>query len=366
MSGLVSSTVDTEGAPGGATTVPSSLSDGKDVETSVNHPTGKTGAAPSPTPAGPTVDTEAANGGSATSQLFPAMTATPPTVLANSGAPDVLPSYRAPSLAPAASTYDSTHTDAPTTDGNPPSVSPGTLMTGTLDAGNIGASAAPTGGVPSAPTGVSAVGGPRSATVSWTGVANPASNNKVIDYVIQGSTGGTTFAAANATSVVVQNLVPGVAYTFQVAARSAAGMGPYSTASSAATPYDPDEPDVNKPAGLDAASAANPIYHSDGTTVAGSWGHPVAPTGVACTGGSGAGKVNVGWTAPATGGPVTGYTVVLTDTTASTTVTHTVAGNVVTSQFTGLTTGHSVKATVTATGALGSTASAASATFTVP
>lgn len=366
MSGLVSSTVDTEGAPGGATTVPSSQSDGKDVETSVNRPGGKTGAPPSPTPAGPTVDTEAANGGSATSQLFPAVTATPPTVLANSGMPDVLPAYRAPSLAPAASTYDSTHTEAPTTDGNPPSVSPGTLMTGNIDAGNIGAAPGPTGGVPTAPTGVSAVGGPRTATVSWTDVSDPASNNKVIDYVIMGSTGGTTFAPANATSVVVQNLVPGVAYTFQVAARSAAGMGPFSTASSSATPYDPDEPDVNLPAGLNPYYASEPIYHSDGTTVPGSWGHPTTPLSVACVTGGSAGHVTVNWAAPAAGAPVTGYTVALTDTTAHTTSSHSVSGTTLTYAYSGLTTGHTVTATVTATGQFGSTTSAPSAGFTVP
>lgn len=369
MSGLVTSTVDTEGAPGGATTVPTSQSNGADVGTSVGHAGGKTGAAPMPVgeTAGATPDTEGASGGTATSVMFPPVTATPTTLLTNSGPPDVYPAYRAPLASAAGSTSDTTHTQDPTTDGLPPSNSPGTLMHATIDCASIGAAPGPVGGVPAAPTGVTAVGGSRSATVSWTGVANPDNaTNKVIDYVILGSTGGTTFAAANATSAVVQNLVPGQAYTFQVAARSAAGMGPYSTASSAATPYDPDEPDVNLPAGLNAYSASEPIYHSDGTIVPGSWGRPTAPTAVTCVTGGGAGKVNVNWTAPTSGAPSGGYSIALTDTTSSTTTTHTAASGATTSAYTGLTTGHSVKATVTAIGQLASTASTASAAFTVP
>ena len=366
MSGQVTATVDTEGAPGGATTVPTSTTAG-DTETSTFAPGGKTGSAPAPTPAGPTPDTEGASGGTATSsQMFPALTATPVTTVTNSGTPDVYPAYRAPSATPAAGTSDTTHTQDPTTDGLAPAVNPGTLMTATIDCSNIGAAPAPTGGVPAAPTGVTAAGGSRSATVSWTAVADPGTNNKIIDYVVLGSTGGTTFAPANATSVVVQNLVPGQAYTFQVAARSAAGFGPYSTASAAATPYDPDEADVNKPAGLNAYYASEPIYHSDGTIVPGSWGRPTAPTAVTCVTGGGAGLVTVNWTAPTSGAPSGGYSIALTDATTKVTVTHTTASGVTTSAYTGLTTGHNVTAVVTAIGQLASTASAASAPFTVP
>lgn len=369
MSGLVTSTVDTEGAPGGATTVPTSQSDGKDVETSISYPGGKTGAAPMPVgeTAGPTPDTEAAQGGEAASELTPGLTATPTTLLTNSGAPDVYPAYRAPLATAAGSTSDTTHTQDPTTNGLPPSNSPGTLMTSTIDCSSIGAAPGPVGGVPAAPTGVTAVDGPRSVTVSWTGVANPDNaTNKVIDYVILGSTGGTTFAGANATSVVVQNLVPGESYTFQVAARSAAGMGPYSTASAAATPYDPDEPDVNRPAGLNAYWASEPIYHSDGTIVPGSWGRPTAPTNVVEATGGSAGHVTVTWTAPTSGNPSGGYSVAITDATTHVTTTQAVAGNVTTYTFSGLTTGHNVTTVVTAIGQLANTASAASAAFAVP
>jgi hypothetical protein len=367
VSTAVSGTIDTEGAPGGATTVPTSQSTGADVESAVSGATGKTGAAPPPTPAGPTPDTEAASGGTAASLLFPAVSATPPTTLANSGAPDVLPAYRAPSAAPSATTYDSTHTQDPTTDGLPPAVSPGTLMHASIDCSAVGAAPAPVGGVPAAPTGVSAAAGSRSATVSWTGSANPdASTNKVSGYIILGSTGGTAYAAANATSAVVTGLVPGQAYTFKVAARSPSGVGAYSTASGAVTPWDPDEPDVNKPAGLDAYSASEPIYRSDGTIVPGSWGRPTAPTAVACVTGGSAGRVTVNWTAPSSGAPSGGYSIVLTDTTSSATVTRTAASGATSSPYTGLTTGHSVKAVVTAIGQLASTASASSATFTVP
>lgn len=367
MSGLVTSTVDTESAPGGATTVPTSQSDGKDVETSVSYPGGKTTAEPAPHAAGPTPDTEGATGGTATSVMFPPVTGTPTTLLTNSGAPDAYPAYRAPRASAAGGTADTTHTQDPTTNGLPPSNSPGTLMTATIDCSSIGAAPGPVGGVPAAPTGVTAVSGPRSVTVSWTDVANPDSaTNKVIDYVILGSTGGTTFAAANATSVVVQNVVPGQAYTFQVAARSAAGMGPYSTASSPATPYDPDEPDVNLPAGLNAYWASEPIYHSDGTIVPGSWGRPTAPTGVVEVTGGSAGHVTVNWTAPTSGAPSGGYSVAITDGTTHVTTTQAVAGNVTTYAFSGLTTGHQVTSVVTATGQLASTASAPSAGFTVP
>lgn len=368
MSGLVTSTLDTEGAPGGATTVPTSQSDGADVETSTKAPGGKTGTAPPPVGmnAGATPDTEAAQGGQAASQLPPPMTVTPTTLLTNSGPVDAVPAYRAPLAAPGGGTADTTHTEAPTTNGLPPAFNPGTLMTATIDCSAIGATPAPIGGVPAAPTGVTAANGPRSVTVSWTGVANPDSTNKVIDYVILGSTGGTTFAGANATSMVVTNLVPGQAYTFQVAARSAAGMGPYSTASAAATPWDPDEPDANLPAGLNAYSASEPIYHSDGTIVPGSWGRPTAPTGVVAATGGSAGHVTVTWTASSSGAPSGGYSVAITDTTTHVTTPHAVSGSTLTYAASGLTTGHQVTAVVTAIGQLASTSSAASAAFTVP
>lgn len=278
----------------------------------------------------------------------------------------VAKAYRAPTqgigYVDAVGAADTTWTDRPISDG---SVRADFVqnMTGTLESALVGSTGPTSALVPVAPGGTpTVVTGPRQVTVTWTGVADPHATAPVLGYVILGSTGGTTFVGDNQLSTVVTNLDPGQTYQFRVAARNKNGVGPYGALSAAIRPYNPDVPDVLKPAGLDAYSAQNPIYGPDGTVKAGSGtlGTPGAPTGVTLAG-AGAGKLNVNWTAPA-GGKVVTYTVILS---TGQTKTGILAGTT-TTQFTGLTTGTATTARVTAVGTVGSTQSVVSASVNVP
>ncbi|MDP3890365.1 fibronectin type III domain-containing protein, partial [Nocardioides sp.] len=89
--------------------------------------------------------------------------------------------------------------------------------------------------VPDAPRAVHAVGGDRSARVTWT----PGSPNgsPITGYTITRHPGGVTKpVAGNATSVTVTGLTNGARYTFTVKATSAIGSSPASAASNAVTP----------------------------------------------------------------------------------------------------------------------------------
>jgi len=277
----------------------------------------------------------------------------------------VTQAYRAPTLAVgllgASGSADTTWTDRPISDGTarPDYVQ---NMTGTLDSYYIGSTGATSSLVPVAPGGTPTVtAGPRTVTVTWASVADPHATAPVLGYVILGSTGGTTFVGDNVLTATVQNLDPGQTYAFRVAARNKNGVGPYGTISASVRPYNPDEPDALKPGGLDAYSALNPIYNPDGTVKAGSGtlGTPGAPTSPVLTQGA-AGVLNAAWTAPA-GGKVVTYTVTL-----STGQTKSVASNVTSTSFTGLTTGTATTLRVTAVGTVGSTQSVASASVNVP
>ena len=133
--------------------------------------------------------------------------------------------------------------------------------------------------VPDAPTGVSAVAGSGSATVSWTAPANGGS--VITRYTVVPYIGGTAQTARTVTgtppaaSLVVTGLTNGTAYTFTVMATNAVGNGAVSAPSTAVTPT----------------------------------GVPGAPTGVVGVRGDGA--VTVSWTAPVSNGGsgITGYTV---------------------------------------------------------
>jgi titin len=93
---------------------------------------------------------------------------------------------------------------------------------------------------PNAPAGV--VGSPSSAQVVVTWSAAAANGRAVTDYVIQFSSNNgaswSTFAdgMSATTSVTVNGLANGIAYVFRVAAVNSAGIGTYSTASTAVTP----------------------------------------------------------------------------------------------------------------------------------
>jgi hypothetical protein len=94
--------------------------------------------------------------------------------------------------------------------------------------------------VPAAPTGVSAVPGNGSATVSWTAPSNGGS--AVTSYTVTpfiGTTAQTPVTVSGsppATSTTVLGLSNGVAYTFTVAASNAIGAGPASSPSAPVTP----------------------------------------------------------------------------------------------------------------------------------
>jgi Ca2+-binding RTX toxin-like protein len=191
---------------------------------------------------------------------------------------------------------------------------------------NTGAVPVTAAATPGAPTGVSAVAGPASATVSWTAPANNG-GSPITSYTIDVISGGTvlppaiTGIPAVLTSRVVSGLTNGTTYTFVVHAVNAAGTGAGSTASNAVTP----------------------------ATV------PGAPTVVAVASGNGTAVVT--FTAPASNGgsPITGFTAQALNAagavvgTASTTV-----ATATSLTFTGLVNGTAVTLRVQATNAVGS------------
>jgi hypothetical protein len=188
--------------------------------------------------------------------------------------------------------------------------------------------------VPGQVTGVTASAGRASATVSWTAPATGGAptSYEVTPYV--GATAQTPKAVSGsplATSLTVSGLAAGTSYTFKVRAINPNGNGPMSAASSAVTPTAPAAPD--------------------------------APTGVSAA--AGAASARVSWTAPAAdgGSALTGYTVTPYDGGAAQAATS-VSASQATATVTGLADGKAYTFKVTATNAVGSTPSAASAAVT--
>jgi hypothetical protein len=197
------------------------------------------------------------------------------------------------------------------------------------DAGNAAlASAFTVFSVPDAPTGVSATPGAGKATVSWTAPAVDG-GDPITGYTVTSSPGGITKSvAANVTSTDVTGLTNGTAYTFTVVATNSAGNSAASAPSNSVTPVS----------------------------------IPDAPTNVTATRGNT--KATVSWTAPASNGgsALTGYTV----TSSPGGITKTVAGNVTSTDVTGLTNGTAYTFTVVATNAQGDSAPSAASNSVTP
>lgn len=309
-------------------------------------------------------ETDATNGGVSGPAASTALSGTLDTTQPGTGGiPLANPAYRAPGATPPGETRDTTRTDVQPGGSVTNPVPTSYNQSGTTETASIGATGTGTGvSTPAAPTGVKATSGPRTVTVAWNPVADVA-GDPVLDYVVLADDGGTAFAPRNATSHKVDWLDPSRMYTFKVAARNKAGLGAYSAASTAARPYNPDEPDPLRPGGLDPANVVNPIYRPDGTFVAGTGGTNSAPTDVTATAGAaGSLTVTVSWTAPDTGEAPTGYTV-----TASDGTTAQVAGDASSADLVFAEAGAEVTATVQATNDVGpGVVSAPSNSVTVP
>jgi hypothetical protein len=277
----------------------------------------------------------------------------------------VTQAYRAPAQGigylTGAGEADTTRTDTPISDG---SVRNDYVqnMSGTLESGNIGAIGPVSALVPVAPSGTPTVApGARTVTVTWSTVADPDATAPVLGYVVIGSTGGTTYVGRGITTATITNLVPDQNYTFKVLARNRNGNGPLGSSSASVQPWNPDEPDANKPGGLDPYWAQNPIYGPDGAVKAGSGtlGTPGAPTSPTLTQGA-TGVLNLAWTAPASGPRVVSYTATLSTGQTKTGLTGT------STSFSGLVSSTATTARVTAVGTVGSTQSVASSSVNVP
>jgi hypothetical protein len=90
---------------------------------------------------------------------------------------------------------------------------------------------------PGAPTGVLAIAGNTSATVSWNAPANNG-GSPITGYTVLSSPGGIS-APALGTSATVIGLTAGVAYTFTVTASNIAGTSAPSTPSASVVPFGP-------------------------------------------------------------------------------------------------------------------------------
>jgi hypothetical protein len=176
-----------------------------------------------------------------------------------------------------------------------------------------------TSGKPGAPTSVvlSGTTTPGVVNVAWTA---PASGGTILSYTVTLSSGQTKSIPTGTTTAQFTGVTSATAITATVTSEGAV---------------------------MDATSTASAAF-----------GKPTAPAAPTITSPS-TGTVHCVWTAPSSGAPLN-YIVTL-----SNAHTHTVAGNVLTYDFTGETTGASVTATVGAQGSVSTTTSAASSSVTV-
>lgn len=180
--------------------------------------------------------------------------------------------------------------------------------------------------LPSAPAGVIAKAGDKSAIVTWT----PAVDNgaPITGYTVTASPGGATVVLTGTkTSTTLKDLINGLSYTFTVTATNAVGTSPSSPASAAVTP----------------------------ATV------PTPPIGVIAVRGDKSAQVT--WTPAAdNGSPITAYTITAIPGGATTTV----AGTLTTAKILGLVNGSTYTFTVKAVNALGSSAASPPSPPVVP
>jgi hypothetical protein len=126
---------------------------------------------------------------------------------------------------------------------------------------------------PPAPTIGTCVAADRAVKVVWT-APTLTSTDDVDGYIIQSDTGGTRYVPGQYTAFLFQEVVPGVPITFRVAAFNEAGLGTFSSFSTAVTPLNYDESPTGS---LDPKNTVNYIYNADGTTVAGTG---LGPSGI--------------------------------------------------------------------------------------
>lgn len=119
---------------------------------------------------------------------------------------------------------------------------------------------------PPAPVIGTAVVGDRRLKVVWTN-GTLTSTDDIDGYLIQSDTGGTRYVPGGNLSFWFENVVPGQAYTFRVAAFNESGLSVFSAFSNAVTAANWDEVPTGS---LDPRNTVNPIYNIDGSIVSGS------------------------------------------------------------------------------------------------
>jgi hypothetical protein len=307
---MPSSTVDTEAVTGQTGAAPAGTASKvtpKDTESVIGG--SRTTEPGSPTYA-TTTDTSGAAGGATTPATSTAYSRTSDTTVGNSlGVAQVFAPYRAPSVGVPVTNRDTTLTDKQPGGSTTNPVPSSQNYSGTKDSYYIGAGIGIlTGTVPAQPAAPTGISGNGQIVVVFAAVSDPA-NDKVLGYVVESDTHGSVYAPRNATSANFDNCVPDQPYKFRVAAFNASGTGRFSALSTLAyTPYNGEENDKTKPAGLTAANRVNRIYRPDGTVKPGTGGSPGAPgTPVATS--TVSKTVHATWTAPTIGTAATGYTV---------------------------------------------------------
>lgn len=118
---------------------------------------------------------------------------------------------------------------------------------------------------PPAPTIGTAVAGDRKVKVVWTNPTLTAADD-IDGYLIMSDTGGTRYVPGGNLNYWFENVVPGQAYRFKVAAFNEAGLGPFSALSNAVVPANYDETPTGS---LDPKNCVNPIYDAAGNILAG-------------------------------------------------------------------------------------------------